>query len=104
MADAPDLIPRRVLFGNPDRVQARISPDGTWLAWIAPVNDVLNVWVGPAEGGEGKPVTDDRDRGIRAFMWAHDNRHILYPQDKGGDENWRTYGVDPETATARALT
>jgi dipeptidyl aminopeptidase/acylaminoacyl peptidase len=104
MADAPDLIPRRVLFGNPDRVQARISPDGTRLGWIAPVNDVLNVWVGPIDGGEGKPVTDDRDRGIRMFMWAHDNRHILYLQDRGGDENWRVYDVDLQTGVERDLT
>src|SRR5436305_2163071 len=104
MADAPDLIPRRVLFGNPDRVQARISPDGTRLGWIAPVNDVLNVWVGPIDGGEGKPVTDDRDRGIPMFMWAHDNRHILYLQDRGGDENWRVYDVDLQTGVERDLT
>ena len=31
-----DLIPREVLFGNPERVSPHISPDGTRLAWIAP--------------------------------------------------------------------
>ncbi len=31
-----ELIPRRVLFGNPERVLPQISPDGTRLAWIAP--------------------------------------------------------------------
>ena len=29
------LIPRHVFFGNPDRAQVTISPDGTHLAWLA---------------------------------------------------------------------
>src|SRR5262245_18743622 len=35
-ADLPPLIPRDVLFGNPERTSPRLSPDGTRLAWIAP--------------------------------------------------------------------
>src|SRR5687767_1378923 len=87
------LIPRRVLFGNPERMSPRVSPDGTRLAYIAPHEGVLNVFVGPLDG-EAAVVTDDRDRGIRFFDWAHDNRHLVYAQDKGGDENWRLYSVD----------
>ena len=94
------LVPRQVLFGNPERVSPSISPDGGRLAWIAPDEGVLNVWVGdagaPLEGA--RAVTRDRDRGIRAFRWAHDNRHLLYIQDQGGDENWRIYGVDVDSA------
>ena len=52
-----DLIPRSVLFGNPERIQPRISPDGGSLAWIAPKDGVLNVWVAPilapADAGHG---------------------------------------------------
>ena len=85
------LIPRTVLFGNPERMSPRVSPDGKRLAYIAPHEGVLNVFV------DDEVVTDDRDRGIRFFDWAHDNRHLLYAQDKGGDENWRLYTVDLET-------
>src|SRR5437763_1073460 len=35
------LVPRQVLFGNPERMSPRISPDGTRLAWIAPDEGVL---------------------------------------------------------------
>ena len=49
-------------------------------------------------------VTDDRDRGIRMFTWAHDARHLLYIQDTGGDENWRLHDVDLETEQRRDLT
>ncbi|MBO0776436.1 MAG: PD40 domain-containing protein, partial [Actinobacteria bacterium] len=104
-----ELIPRRVLFGNPERTSPRISPDGTMLAWIAPHNGVLNVWTAPAGAGgvdwdAARMVTDDTDRGIRMFGWAHDGRHLLYLQDTGGDENWRLYDVDLPTMTRRDLT
>ncbi|HEY3953788.1 MAG TPA: S9 family peptidase [Streptosporangiaceae bacterium] len=106
-----ELIPLEVLFGNPERVSPDISPDGTQLAWIAPHNGVLNVWVAPAGGaGDGadwaaaRVVTDDTDRGIRDFTWAHDGRHLLYVQDTGGDENWRLHDVDLVTGERRDLT
>ena len=104
-----ELIPRRVLFGNPERVLPRISPDGTRLAWIAPHEGVLNVWVAPV-GDDGvdwaaaRVVTDDTDRGIRVYAWAHDGRHVLYLQDSGGDENWRLHDVDLLTMQRRDLT
>ena len=101
--DVP-LVPREVLFGNPERMSPRISPDGSRLAWIAPDDGVLNVWVGSVGGQEARPVTRDRDRGIRSFLWAHDRRHLIYSQDKGGDENWRLYDVDLQTDEIRDLT
>jgi dipeptidyl aminopeptidase/acylaminoacyl peptidase len=105
MSDATPLIPRQVLFGNPERIGPRLSPDGRRLAWIAPDAGVLNVWVAPVERiAEATVVTDDRDRGIRSFFWAHDNRHLLYIQDQGGDENWRLFGVDLAEGGIRDLT
>jgi dipeptidyl aminopeptidase/acylaminoacyl peptidase len=107
-----DLIPREVLFGNPERISPHISPDGTRLAWIAPHEGVLNVWVAPigTAGASGVDwdaatvVTDDADRGIRVFAWARDGRHLLYLQDTGGDENWRLYDVDMDTPAADGKT
>lgn len=40
------FIPLEVLFGNPERSMARVSPDGSQVAFLAPVDGVLNVWVG----------------------------------------------------------
>ena len=99
------LIPRKLLFGNPDKTQARISPDGQRLSYLAPVNGVLNVWVGPVDDPDAaKPVTKDTNRGIRFHGWAYTSKHIFYIQDKGGDENWRIYGVDLETGAVTDYT
>lgn len=100
-----DLIPRRHLFGNPVRAAYKISPDGTRLAWLAPAERVLNVWVGPAHDPEtGEPVTTDRRRGITRYEWAYDGRHIIYLQDTDGDENHHLYAVDLYTGAHRDLT
>lgn len=99
------LIPREVLFGNPDKARARISHDGQRLAYLAPVEGVLNIWEGPLDDvNAAKPITNDRNRGIRAYFWAYTNRHIIYTQDKGGDEDWHVYAVDLESGETRDLT
>jgi len=98
------LIPRSVLFGNPVKTSPRISPDGKRLAYLAPVNNVLNVWVGPIGSDNYQPVTKDEDRGVRFYAWAADNKHILYIQDSGGNENWRLYATNVETKETRDLT
>ena len=102
---ATPLIPREVIFGNPDKASPQISPDGARLAFLAPVEGVLNVWVGPANNPDAaKPVTNDKKRGIRRYGWAFDNRHIGYIQDKDGDENWHAYVVNLDTNETRDLT
>src|SRR5215210_3424731 len=88
-ASTVPLIPRELLFGNPEKMGPRLSPDGERLAYLAPKDGVMNVWVGPVGGENFEPVTDDRKRGIRVYFWAEDNRHIVYLQDEGGDENRR---------------
>lgn len=100
----PDLIPLELLFGNPDKVQPRLSPDGRRMAFIAPVNDVLNVWVGDVGSHDPRPVTNDTDRGIRAYFWAYDNEHLLYVQDVGGNEDWHLYAVHLASGAVRDLT
>lgn len=104
------LIARQLLFGNPEKTSPQISPDATQMAYIAPdENNTLNVWIRPlsSQSDNGKKdacVTSDRKRGIRSFLWQYDNRHILYIQDRDGDENWHLYQTDIYTKETRDLT
>lgn len=99
------LISREVLFGNPDRAGVRISPDGSKMGYLAPVNGVMNVWIGPTDDlKSARPVTHDTKRGIRSYFWCFTNKHIVYLQDKEGDENWRLHCVDLESGRERDLT
>ena len=104
-ADTVQLIPRKAFFGNPQRARARISPDGSQLAFLAPRDGVLNVWVAPADDVENaRPVTNDTHRGIRSFSWAYTSDHILYSQDDDGDEDFHVYSVNLETDEIKDLT
>ena len=103
-ADLPPLIPREVLFGNPDKATPQISPDGKRLAYLAPDKGVLNVWVRTVGKTDDRPVTNDRHRGIRMYFWAENNKQILYIQDKNGDENWHVFAVDMSTLKEQDLT
>ena len=104
VADTP-LIPRQVLFGNPERSAGAISPDGRWLGFVAPRDGVLNVWVAPADRpAAAKPITNDRLRGIRGFRFADDGQHVLYTQDQGGDENFQVFAANLASGESRALT
>jgi len=50
-------------------------------------------------------VTDDRDRGVRSYLWSRDSRRILYMQDAGGDENHHLLSIDASgEGRARDLT
>ena len=104
VADLPDLIPREVLFGNPEKISPQISPDGKFLAYIAPDRGVLNVWVRTIGKKDDHAVTRDRDRGIRYCWWAHNNKDLIYIQDKNADANWHLYAVEMKTRKTRDLT
>ncbi|MFB9068362.1 S9 family peptidase [Pseudofulvimonas gallinarii] len=102
---APPLIPREVLFDNPSRSSGQVSPDGRWLAYVAPRDGVLNLYIAPSDApDQARPVTHDRGRGVRTFGFAYDGKHLLYPQDDGGDENFRIHAVNLLTGEDRVLT
>ena len=98
----PDsLIPRAHLFGNPNRSGGAISPDGLHLAWVAPLEGVMNVWVAPLEApDEARPVTHDAGRGVPNYYWAYDGQRLVFLQDSGGDENWRLHAGDVRATPA----
>jgi dipeptidyl aminopeptidase/acylaminoacyl peptidase len=99
------LIARRVLFAPPERTWVTISPDGSKIAFLAPVNGVLNVWLAPlADPGAARPLTRIEDRDVATDLrWPRDNRHVIFFREQGGDENWQAHRIDVETGDIRAL-
>jgi dipeptidyl aminopeptidase/acylaminoacyl peptidase len=105
-ANAAPLIPRDVIFGNPERISGYVSPDGKYFSFLAPRDGVLNVWV--VERGrplsEARPLTNEKVRPIRSYAWSAGGTDIVYTQDKGGDENYLLYAVNAATGAERTLT
>jgi len=101
---AESLIPREVLFGNPERVGPQLSPDGRTIAYIAPADGVLNLWLMDVTGDAPRQLTFDQDRGVMDFQWAENGRHILYMQDEAGEENTHVYRITVGTGEVLDLT
>lgn len=99
------LIPRDVLFGNPERMGPQISPDGKYLAYIAPDDkNVLQVWMRTVGEQDDRKLTADKKRGIRAYFWTYDGEQLIYLQDADGDENWHLYAVNVKSNVVRDIT
>lgn len=103
-ANEVELIPREILFGNPERSTVQISPDGRYLSWVAPVDGVANVWVAPADNpAQARAITADKARGIRQYFWSYRTDTLLYLRDTGGDEDFHLYAVDLKSGQSRDL-
>jgi dipeptidyl aminopeptidase/acylaminoacyl peptidase len=101
-----ELLPRRLFFDPLEKQVVRISPDGRWIAFQAPIHGVLNLWLAPTHEPErARPLTNYTDRNIGPWLvWAHDNLHVLIFRDKAGDENWRVWSINIGTGDAVPLT
>ncbi|MFL2848585.1 MAG: S9 family peptidase [Pseudohongiellaceae bacterium] len=112
VADFPILPLERLMapgsFGTP-----LISPDGSLISWIAPLDGISNLYVAPVDDiAAARPVTRFTEGGLRGtnvsgtviYRWHYDSRRVIFPMDYDGDENWDIHIVDVETGEERNLT
>jgi len=105
VADNNQIIPRKVLFGNPDKTRVSLTHDGKYILYIAPKDGVLNIWMASSSDlSKTEVITHDKGRGIRSYAKAYNNKNILYSQDFNGDENDRIYSYNIETKETKLLT
>ena len=105
-APARSLVPRETFFGDPDVASAQLSFDGAWVAYVAPVDGVRNLWLAPVgDLAAARPLTRVTERPIGSFFqWAYTNRHVVFWEERDGDENWRASSVDIGDGTVTPLT
>ncbi len=103
--EVPPIIDREVLFGDPEITGAQLSPDGKYISFLRPYNDVRNIWVKEIAQSfeEAIPVTESTERPLGGYFWSRDGKHILFTQDKDGDENFHVYALDPSKATKEQI-
>jgi dipeptidyl aminopeptidase/acylaminoacyl peptidase len=95
--ELPPLLDRELFFGDPEVSGAQLSPDGRFITFIRPYEGVRNIWIkGIDEAFEAaRPLTAD-DKPVPGYFWSRDSEFVLYVQDKGGDENFHVWAVDPD--------
>ena len=98
-ADLPPLLHRDLFSGDPEIAGAQLSPDGRWLTFRKPYEGVMNVWVKALDEpfDAARPLTAD-ERTVSGYFWSQDSQYVLYVQDRGGDENFHVYAIDPAAA------
>ena len=103
--ELPPLIPREVLFGNPQITSVNLSPDGRWISYLAPHLGVLNLWVRDLDGqAPARVITQQRDRPQMPGYWTADGRFLISFRDGDGDENTVLVRIDPRTGETQDLT
>jgi dipeptidyl aminopeptidase/acylaminoacyl peptidase len=90
-------------FRNPEKTGFDISPDGLNLAFMAPVNNRLNVFIQKTGEDFYTQLTHETERDLAGFFWVGNNR-ILFLKDEGGDENFALFGVNIDGSNLIPLT
>ncbi|MFU8896242.1 MAG: alpha/beta fold hydrolase [Gammaproteobacteria bacterium] len=96
----PPLIDRDLFFGDPEISGAQLSPDGRHVTFMRPYQGVRNIWIKgiDADFDAARPLTAD-DKPVPGYFWSQDGQYVLYVQDRGGDENFHVWAVDPDGKT-----
>lgn len=95
-------IPLKDFFKNPEKSGYAISPDGKNFAFMAPVNQRMNVFVQKI-GEQERQITKEKARDIAGFFWKGSNR-ILFMKDDGGDENFALFGISTDSGSVQPYT
>lgn len=98
-------IPLEDFFRNSEQTAFQLSPDGTYISYMAPYADRMNVFVRKVADTSTPALrlTSETDRSVAGYMWA-DNGRILFMKDTDGDENYQLYGVNTDGTDLRAYT
>ena len=96
----PPLIDREVFFGDPEYAGAQVSPDGRHISFLKTHRGQLNVWVTRINEPltAARPITADSTRPVPGYFWSQDGKWVLFVQDRGGNENFHVFAVDPTAA------
>ena len=94
----PPIIDREIFFGDPEISSAQISPDGKYISFLKSYRGKMNIWVKDVDEPfeDADPLSADTVRNVRGYGWSQDAKYVIYVQDKGGDENFHLYVIDPK--------
>jgi len=101
--DPPPTISVEDFFKNSEMRTFRLSPNGTYIAYLAPYKSRMNIHVRKFDSDSVTRVSNVLDRDIAGYFWANNNQ-LVYIKDDGGNENYHLFVVDKEGANEKDLT
>jgi len=97
-AGKPDLVRFLMVKGAS---QARLSPDGTRMAYLSNITGEPQVWIVGAAGGAPRQLTFGST--VDSVSWTPDGSSLLYAADTAGDERQGYYLLSPDGTRERVL-
>jgi dipeptidyl aminopeptidase/acylaminoacyl peptidase len=102
LANPPPELPLETFFADPQASQVQISPDGRYLALLAPANDRMQVVVVDRKAGKRQRITDMKDESVVSLGWTNNSR-LIFRQQVKGQESFGTYAVNADGTNLRVL-
>ncbi|MEM7671762.1 MAG: prolyl oligopeptidase family serine peptidase [Verrucomicrobiota bacterium] len=91
--DLSAKIPVEKLFKKPDFSGFQLSPDGQYMAFLAPYERRMNLHVIELDSMKTTRVTNIKKNDIEGFQWVNDKR-LFFQMDNNGDEWFGLFAVD----------
>lgn len=101
-ASPPPELPLETFFADPQASQVQLSPDGRYLALLAPANNRMQLVVVDRKAGKRQRLTDMKDESVVSVNWANDSR-LIFRQQMKGQESFGIYAINADGSNLRVL-
>jgi len=102
LATPPPELPLETFFGDAQASQVQLSPDGRYIALLAPANNRMQLVVVDRKASKRQRITDMKDESVVGVRWVKDNRLLFFQQAKG-QESFGIYAVNADGTNLRVL-
>ncbi len=99
----PPTISVEDFFKNSEKRTFRLSPNGEYIAYMAPYKNRMNIHVKKVDSDSVIRITSVLDRDLARYFWANNDR-LVYVRDKGGNENFHLFAVNKDGSNEKDLT
>lgn len=91
-----------ILFGNPEKTNVQLAPDGLTIAYLADYNGAKTLFIQPIGNKKPHPIILGENK-ITSFTWTYNHSYLLFIQNTI-DKNSHIFRLDFTTNTVDDLT
>ena len=97
-----EQIPIEDFFSVPIKTSYLVSPDGKYISYLKPDNNLIHIYVETVDGRHTTQLTCDSNRSIYSYFWANNNE-ILYLKGSSEGKDPGLYAVKIDGTDKREL-
>ncbi|MBA3848362.1 MAG: hypothetical protein C0502_00005 [Opitutus sp.] len=101
-ASPPPELPLETFFADPQSSQVQLSPDGRYVALLAPANNRMQLVIVDRKAGKRQRLTDMKEESVVSVRWIKHSR-LIFRQQVKGQESFGTYAINADGSNLRVL-